>query len=221
VSFKYGNEDALEDHDWHFPLVWVDTHGRLLSGGCRTPRTNHVFSPLPADGVHDAGSDAATYRFAVGDLITVRFADTNQISPQEERIKEDGTITLPLIGAVKAAGKTPEELQREIHELYGPRYYQPSWVPGVRVQRIYYVGGQVNQPGRQVYLGPTTVTKAIESAGGFTEFTRGTRVELTRNDGKRFIVNCIKAAKDPSLDLPVYPGDKISVPMQYVPDIYR
>jgi len=184
----------------------------LLSGGCYSPRTNYVFSPLP-EGPRDIGSDDTTNRFAIGDLITVRFADTNQIPPHEERIKEDGSVTLPLIGVVRAAGKTPAELQSEIHDLYVPRYYKYLTIPPPTIQPVYYVGGQVLAPGRQVYLGATTVTKAIESAGGFTKYAARRRVQLTRSDGKRFIVDCKKAVQDASLDLSVYPGDKVQVPM--------
>lgn len=185
----------------------------LLGGGCQTPKKTFTFSPLPDDGSHSL--DDSTNRFAVGDLITVRFPGTvDQILPHEERVKEDGTIALPLIGAVKAAGKTPAELQSEIHDLYVPRFYKELTIPPPGGQRVYRVGGQVRLPGRQVYLGATTVTKAIESAGGFSEFATRRYVTLTRTDGKTFKVDCIKAAKDDSLDLPVYPGDKIGVPMR-------
>jgi polysaccharide export outer membrane protein len=185
----------------------------LFSGGCHTPKTNYVFSPLP-EGPRDIGSDEATNRFVVGELIIVKFAGLSITTPaHEERIKEDGTITLPLIGTVKAAGKTPAELQSEIHDLYVPRHYKRLTVLPSGTQQVYYVGGQVRAPGRQVYLGATTVTKAIESAGGFTKYAARRRVQLTRTDGKRFTVDCKKAAQDASLDLSVYPGDKVQVPM--------
>lgn len=51
--------------------------------------------------------------YVVGDIIALSFPGMvgPTISAIQERIKEDGTITLPLIGSVKAAGKTPAELQ--------------------------------------------------------------------------------------------------------------
>ena len=87
--------------------------------------------------------------------------------------------------------------------------------------RVYSVGGQVRSPGRQVYVGATTVTKAIQSAGDFTDFAAGNRVQLTRADGKIILVNSVKAARDPSLDPPVYPGDKIVVSQQTFWDSFR
>ena len=211
----------------------------LFAAGCKTPE----FSPVPHDlfgpvtnsaalangSATNAGPGALTGilegkggTFAVGDLITVKFSGVSeQLTPHEEHIKDDGTITLPLIGAVKAVGKTSGELQTEIHGLYVPTYYKRLTITVTGEQRVYYVGGQVRQPGRQVYIGKTTVTKAIQSAGDFTDFAAKTRVLLTRADGKTLTVNCIKAAKDPSLDLEVYPGDKIEVPLRDWRDIFR
>jgi polysaccharide export outer membrane protein len=227
---------------WIFRWVGLLIVGGLLVGGCASTNGDRVeYSPLPGDltnspsgpATNGAVSSAATNatpagdgralatllqnadRFAVGDLITVKFSGTiDNIPPHEERTKDDGNITLPLIGAVQAAGKTPTELQKEIHDRYVPDYYKRLTVIVTGEQRVYYVGGQVRQPGRQVYLGTTTVTKAIQSAGDFTDFAAKRRVELTRADEKTITLDCVKAAKDPSLDLPVYPGDKINVPLR-------
>ena len=195
----------------------------FLGGGCQTASKQSTFSP-PDDGIRGSHyRDYAGDRFMIGDLVTLKFSGAvEKIPAYEERIKEDGTITLPLLGVVQAVGKTPGELQNEVYHLYVPRFYKKLTIAYLPESRIYYVGGQVRSRGRQVYLGPTTVTKAIERAGGLSEFAgRATRVQLTRSDGKMFIVNCIKAAKDPSFDLPVYPGDRIDVPMHYVPDPYQ
>jgi protein involved in polysaccharide export with SLBB domain len=212
----------------------------LVVAGCATSEENRPFSPLPPDlagsqGIAATNPATATSpatgglgsvwkdadRFAIGDLVTVKFSGTiDTIQQHEERIKGDGTITLYLIGPVKADGKTPGELQREIHDLFVPKYYKRLTVIVTGEQRVYYVGGQVRQPGRQVYLGATTVTKAIQSAGDFTDFAARKRVELTRADGKTITVDCVKAARDPSLDPPVFPGDKVNVPMRGPGEIF-
>jgi protein involved in polysaccharide export with SLBB domain len=64
--------------------------------------------------------------------------------------------------------------------------------------------------------GPSiTVTKAIQTAGDFTEFANKKKVKLTRKDGSIYTVNCIKALEDPTQDLEVYPGDTIHVPRHW------
>ena len=120
---------------------------------------------------------------------------------------------MPLIGDVNAAGRTYAELNETVYELYVPRFYRPGTFR-IPDKRIYFVGGEVKSPGRQMYLGATTVTKAIQSAGDFTDSAAKRRVVLTRADGAKFVVDCEKATRNSSLDLLVYPGDKVDVPQR-------
>jgi polysaccharide export outer membrane protein len=182
--------------------------------GCQSTSTDRIkFSE-----VHDseAPQDSAleTMKFGKDDLVIVTFAGSEDMQPHEERIKEDGTITLQHIGSITAAGKTTGELQREIHDAFVPSYYKRLTVTVKTDRLLYYVQGYVRQSGRQEYRGSTTVLKAIASAGDFNEFADRKNVVLTRKDGTRIIVNCIKAAKDSSLDLLVFPGDKIEVTLR-------
>ncbi len=204
----------------------------FLAGGCQTPDSSIKFTPVSEDEITRSANvegvavpvtgltnsspiEVNVDRFVIGDLVKVTFSGTIEpIQAHEERIKDDGTITLPHIGAIKADGKTPGELQKAITDAYVPDYYKRLTVTVSSDRRVYYVGGQVRSPGRQEYLGTTTVTKAIQSAGDFTDFADRRKVLLTRADGKKFTVNCIKAAKDPALDMAVFPGDKLEVPMR-------
>lgn len=198
--------------------------GALLSG-CAPSYENPIFSEnpevlsptmtgSPGDTV-SSGGDAA--RFQAGETVVVTFSGLSQdleleMPPSNQIIKEDGTINLPFIGSVKAAGKTPGELQNDIHDLYVPKYYVRLTVSVTSEDRVYYVGGEVKLPNRYLYSGQTTVTQAIQSAGDFTDFANRSKVLLIRANGQRIKVNCIKALEDPSQDPPVYPGDQIQVP---------
>lgn len=197
----------------------------LLFSGCSSPSNDILFSDNPQSPVALTGTgtgasptdttsgDLTAARFHVGDTVTVSFSGTaDPILDHVEPIKEDGTITLPYIGAVRAAGLTAGELQNAIHGLYVPQYYVRLTITVSSPQRVFYVGGEVKQPGRQLYIGETTVTKAIQSAGDFTDFANRNKVWLTRSNGERIKVNCTKALQNPSLDPAVYPGDQIQVP---------
>jgi polysaccharide export outer membrane protein len=152
-------------------------------------------------------------RFQAGDLVNVVFSGIEPPpQPHEERIKDDGTITLPLIDQVVATNKTPGELQKEIHDRYVPRFYRNLTITVKSQDQFYYVGGEVRVPNRLPYLGSITVLKAIQSMGGFTDFANKKKVKITRANGHIDSVNCLKALEDPRLDLPVYPGDNIYVP---------
>jgi polysaccharide export outer membrane protein len=157
---------------------------------------------------------AASDRLNSGDLVIVTFSGIDTVLPQhEERIKEDGTITLSLIGSVKALGKTPGQVQREIRDLYVPKYYPESLNITVKSQdRFFFVGGEVRSPNRYLWADGMTIVKAIQTAGYFTDFAKTSKVRLTRQDGRTFTVNYDKALENPALDVPVYPGDTINVP---------
>jgi polysaccharide export outer membrane protein len=137
--------------------------------------------------------------------------DPLQAQSHDYPIKEDGNITLPYIGAIQAAGKTAGELQTEIYDLYVPKYYIRLTATVKPGDLIYYVTGEVKNPGREIYVGETTVTKAITSAGGFTDFANHSKVYLVRANGERVRVNADKAMEHPADDLQVYPGDQIEV----------
>ena len=151
----------------------------------------------------------------VGDSLTVTFLDTpNPIPPFQEKIKEDGTITLALNMSFKADGKTRGELEKEIRAAYVPDYYKQltvTVVPDVTT-RWYYVDGEVKVPNRWIHNHPITVSQAIATSGGFTDFANKKKVRLTRSDGHTQIVNCVKVLTNPKLDPEVYPGDKVHVP---------
>jgi protein involved in polysaccharide export with SLBB domain len=155
----------------------------------------------------------------VGDTLTVEFSDMPAAMPsREERIKEDGTITLLEQKAFVAAGKTRGQLEKEIHDWYVPRFYVKMTVSirQLKDTQFYYVRGEVRVPGRQVYISRITVLKAIGSAGDFTDFARKSEVQLTRADGRKFTINAKKALKNPSLDLEIFPGDTVFVPRRKI-----
>ena len=176
--------------------------------GCGSLGENYT-NTNSATGSSGKTSDALN----AGDLITVVFSDTpTPTTPFEERVKDDGTVTLLYNQTFQVVGKTRTQLEKEIRARYVPDYYRNLTVTVKPLERFYYVNGEVKMPSRQPYPGEITVLKAIASAQGFTDFANKKKVRLTRADGRTIIVNCEKALEDAALDLPVYPGDKINVP---------
>jgi len=152
-------------------------------------------------------------RLVPGNKIAITFSGNPSPPPKhEEKIREDGQISPPLLGKpVQAAGKTVGQLQEELHSLYVPNQFRALTVTVTTEDRVVYVGGEVKTPGPHPYLPGMTVLKAIQSAGDFTEFGNRRNVILTRTSGKQEQVNCSKALKDPKYDKPVYPDDRITV----------
>jgi polysaccharide export outer membrane protein len=132
----------------------------------------------------------------------------------EVRIRADGTITLPLGVTLTAAGKRTGDLEREIVGAYVPKYFVRLTANVKTEDRVFYVGGYVRAPGRYVFAGEMTVLGAIKVAGDFTEYANQRKVELTRSDKTKKVLDCKKIRRNPKLDPAIYPGDSIYVPQR-------
>lgn len=204
---------------WTMWVQGLSLGGWLLAGllltGCRSSSDEILFSDMPngpgaMSGLPSTNADAA--RFHVGDTIVVTLSGVPiEIPPHQELIKEDGSITMPDIGKVQAAGKTAGEVQAEIYDQYVPRFYKHLTVTVNIGDRVYYVSGEVKMPGRLVYVGQTTVNRAITSAGDFTDFANHKNVTLIRMNGDTSKINIDKVRTGRAEDPPVYPGDQIIV----------
>lgn len=182
---------------------WMLAFGVMLLAlvsGCQTGQKN-------ADVPEDIGT-----KFHVGDMVGVTLVPLSgeNVMTSEQRIGEDGSITLLYIGQVTAINKTATELQREIHDLYVPKYYKGMNVVVKGDTRYFFVDGEVRNPGNKELSGDMTVVKAISMAGGFTDFANKKNVQIT-HAGKTRKVNVLEAIDHPNLDVPVYAGDKIWV----------
>jgi protein involved in polysaccharide export with SLBB domain len=112
-----------------------------------------------------------TYKLVPYDTITVRFTYHSEQDPKGPiAIRPDGQITLDATGAVQAAGRTPEELGKEIAAKSATRLKNPEVLVTVTqfAPRKIYVGGQVKSPGIAQFQGEMTPLQAILDRGGFT-----------------------------------------------------
>ena len=194
----------------------------LPSNPAQPPGQNTLVAVPPGTGVPLPGnpppvgvdSSGGSSLLRVGDSVTITFSDTPQtIQPLTTTVGEDGRITgLPLGVSVQAAGKTPAQVQEDIQKAYVPRYYRNITANVKSDLRFYFVGGEVRLPNRQQYAGDMTVLRAIDTAGGFTDFANRKKIELRRANGRTFTIDTQKARKDSKLDLPVYPNDQVWVP---------
>ena len=183
-----------------------------LSCGCQSPSQGGGSVPVGSAGAAEAPPLSAD-AVRIGDKVEITFSDIPEVYPvMVQRVREDGSITLPLGVRVEAADKKATELQDAIVNAYVPKYFKRLTVAVRLEERVFYVGGQVRSPNRYVFLGEMTVLGAIKVAGDFTEFARRTAVKVTCADGTEIKVDCKKALKNSKYDLPVFPGDKIDVP---------
>ena len=153
-----------------------------------------------------------------GDMIDVRYLYWSDFD-QQQFVRPDGKLTLPLVGAVDVAGLTPEELTEHLNAIYADKLKDPEIVVIVRAldsQRV-YVGGEVHRPGLVRMSGRITALEAIIESGGFVTLSAkvSSVVIIRHRDGKRYArsLDLRKALEKPNSE-PFYlePFDVVFVP---------
>ena len=129
--------------------------------------------PLPAVA-------AGPYRLDTGDMVRVIVYNQQSLST-DYIVGDDGNISVPTVGAIKASGRTVPELQQDIYNKLNNGVLVN---PGVSVElsqaRPIFVIGEVNKPGQYPYQPKLNVLGAVAVAGGFTVRANQTYVTITR-----------------------------------------
>lgn len=139
-------------------------------------------APVPPSGSSEMISKDPN-EFVIGseDVLAISVWKEPEIS-HAVAVRSDGKITLPLLGDVQAAGKTPKQLQVEIAQGLEPYIADPE--VAVIVQTVnskkYSILGQVPRAGSFSLGAPMTVLDAIAAAGGFQGFAKRKKVYILR-----------------------------------------
>ncbi len=179
----------------------------LQLGGCFSE-----YGPVAADAIPVAPLHEAS-RIHAGDKLKVivygEEALSSGIAPYD--VSPQGTLSMPLIGAVRAAGRTPSELERDIANRYrsGNFLQDPKVTVTIAEFQPIYVLGEANKPGQYPYRSGLDVLTAVATAGGFT-YRASTSTILIRHAYDNVWQRYSLAA--PIL---VEPGDLIWVPERY------
>jgi protein involved in polysaccharide export with SLBB domain len=178
----------------------------LLISGCR----GHKISTLGTNPRIAAPTMSAQLR--PGDTMVVSLLGIPEPLNSSVQIDEQGLIRLQYIGAVMASGLTTSELSQSIRDAYIAKKYYTALDVSVNVtERYIYIGGEVQRPGRIAWSPDLTLSKAVQSAGGFSLYAKESRVTLTR-DRKAYDFDVKLAQKRPDEDPLLFPGDSIQVP---------
>lgn len=129
-----------------------------------------IFGCAPGRDLRPLGPDtSAGYRLGGGDQIRIITFGEDQLTG-EFRVDDQGKITLPLLGTVRAAGLTPEQLDSRIAGDLRQRKLlrDPSVAVEILAYRPIFVLGEVAKPGQYPYQPGMTMLTAVAVAGGFT-----------------------------------------------------
>lgn len=148
-----------------------------------------------------------SYRLGPGDEVRISVFGFDQMA-NVYTVGDAGTISLPMLSTMKAAGRSASELEGDIAGLLRARDLAPNANVSVQVQkyRPFYILGEVQKPGQYAYVPGMTLTVAVAIAGGYT-FRANTRgAAITRNVGGTGRKGSATG------DTVVMPGDTIEVP---------
>ena len=126
------------------------------------------------------------YTIGVGDLLSVQVWQRDDLGGKVT-VDFDGSITLPLLGAVRAAGQTPVRLSEELTRRYSFVDRQVSQVSVTVAEyrsRKVYVMGQVQKPGTYSFPELPSVWEVIRNAGGPAQGAEMTRVQIIPPEGE-------------------------------------
>lgn len=171
-------------------------------------------------------SSTAGYVIEPGDGLDVRFFYNPELN-EEVTVRPDGNISLPLVGEMRAAGRSPAQLENSLREAYGRELRQAAItviIKGFAGQRV-YVDGEVGTPMMVNIAGNLSAMQAVASAGGFKPSARKGEILVIRRSGTPQPVvipldlEATINGTDTSQDILLQPYDIVFVPRTAVAEV--
>lgn len=176
-------------------LVILGLTGGLLKSAIAAPGGTEAYILGPGD---------------VLEIVVVGDADLSRAVP----IKPDGSIDLPLVGLITAAGKTTSQLAAELVKRYSAYVKFASVTVAVRGFREDHISilGQVNRPGEYALKPGVSIFDLLASAGGPTVRGNLAKVSIIRGADpiNLNLFQALAAGENP--DMKLMPGDVVYVP---------
>ncbi len=179
--------------------------------------TTDTASPENASAIADP-VPLQDFHIGVSDTLSISIWKNRELNAKVP-VAPDGMISLPLVGDVMAAGRTPADVRDDLKERYSEFLNSPEVslvVTGIN-SRVFYIIGEVAKQGVHDLLLPTTILQALARAGGLSNYAKKDRIVVLRrvNDVEQFITLSIKGVQNgKNLDdnILIQPGDTIVVP---------
>lgn len=153
----------------------------------------------------------------VNDAVKINVWKNPELSV-EARVRPDGTITMPLVGDIKAVGRSPSALRSEITKRLQSFVRDEGAIVSIAVTEVnsyrFTVSGQVEKPGIMTAKYFVTAAEAVAMAGGLNRYANPHRMVLLRNDvhGFRRIpldYDRISSGEHPEENLVLIAGDTL------------
>lgn len=159
------------------------------------------------------------YRIQPGDVLMVSVWKEEALM-SEVLVRPDGGMSFPLVGDVRASGRSVDELRELVNQRLSKFIPDPSVTIAVKQiggNRV-YVLGKVNRPGEFTFSQPIDVMQALSLAGGATSFAALDDIQILRRDGggkqtsRRFRYSEVERGKQLDQNILLKSGDTVVVP---------
>ena len=145
------------------------------------------------------------YTLDTGDQVRVTVYGDEALSGNY-RVDDSGAIAFPLIGPVKARGRTTKQAAMRIAEGLASGFMKnPNVSMEISEYRPFFIQGEVGTSGQFPYVYGMTIRAAVSTAGGFTETADRNRALVYRRQGTEMVKGTV------DLDFPIFPGDTIVI----------
>ena len=176
----------------------------LLLAGCYTDYGPIAATPEPLP------PPSVASHLQLADRLTITVYDEPNLSGVYD-IDPSGSLHLPLIGAVQAAGRTPAELERIISQ----RYKQGKFLEEARVTiavveyRPVYVFGEVLKPGAYPFRNGINAMTLVTEAGGLTYRGNRSSIFIQRSGEQAWTEYPLLSS------VTILPGDLVRIPERF------
>ena len=129
-------------------------------------------------------------------------------------VGQDGTVNVPLVGEIKAAGQTGSQLERIIqNRLMAEKIFtRPTVIISIaQVARFVSVSGGVRAPQRLQWNPDLSLSSAIGNSGGLSDFGSPKNIRIVREGKVVGTYNLKEIQSDPGRDPKLLPGDQVMV----------
>ena len=214
IAFQYATDNLL-------PYAYVKLTRDIAERLARyTPRISNTFTDR---------RPPTAFQFGVGDVVSVTIFEAaagglfipaeasvrpgNFVTLPNQEVDNNGNISVPYAGNIRAKGRTPVEVQQAIVDALKNRAIEPQAVVSLATQRtsLVTVLGDVLRP--QVLTAVPAGERILDSiarAGGPTKEGYDTMVMLERN-GRRATAPFGALVYQPDNNIYAHPGDTIYV----------
>jgi protein involved in polysaccharide export with SLBB domain len=137
--------------------------------GCRTSDDVRVLQVLNQRGFGRPTQDAnRRYYIGIGDSVSLRTHTYAELNGVTEKVRMDGTITLPDVGEVYVNGLTPDEATEVVRQRFGSKLKETSDLTirlgSINSKQFYITGVPPRQPKSVNFKGDTTLLDVIVRA---------------------------------------------------------